>query len=175
MKLFYIFLLAYLAVPMIQTQASAISLQNIITLKEKGFFRSSLGYSIHSKNTLWKLSKSSPKGKVLIYKQKGSVFSVRVKKIAEPNVTLYLKNNLSTYKHFGLKVTKAKKIKFKNHLAYLIYSHPKNKDRLNLYSTQLLTAKNHRLVSMTCTGKKSNQKDWTSECAKIMKNFSWTN
>lgn len=183
MNLFLLSFFSYLFLPLIAINASTIPLQNIIKSQKKGFFNSSLGYAIHSENTLWKLNKTSPKGKVLIYKQKGSVFSVRVKKITKqvtekatkPNINLYLKNSLKTYKHFGLKITKTKKIKFKNQIAYLIYSHSQKKTLSNFYSAQLLTIKNHHLVSMTCTGKKSNQKHWTSECVKIMKNFTWTN
>lgn len=175
MQLFSFLFASYLFLSLMVVNASTIPLQNIIKSQKKGFFNSSLGYAIHSENTLWKLNKTTPKGKVLIYKQKGSVFSIRVKKITEPNITVYIKNNLSTYKHFGLKVIKSKKINFKKQVAYLIYSHPQKKNQLNLYSTQLLTTKNHYLISMTCTGKKSNQKYWTSECAKIMKNFTWTN
>lgn len=175
MRLFYLFFVAYLFLPLKETKASFIPLQNIIKSEKKGFFNSSLGYSIHSENTLWNLSKTSPKGKVLIYKQKNSVFSIRVKISTESNITSYIKKNLNSYKHFGLNVTKTKKIKFKNHIAYLIYSHSKGKNPLNLYSTQLLTKKNNHVISMTCTGKKSNKKYWTAQCAQIMKNFTWTN
>lgn len=166
----YLFTLLFLGLLNV-SKASTIPLQNIVASKKKDFFKSSLGYSIHSENTLWKLSKTSSKGKVLIYEQPGSVFSVRIKKIIEPNINLYVKNHLSSYKHFGLTITKTKKIKFQKKEAYLIYSYNQNK----LYSSQLLTQKNKHLVSMTCTGKKSNKKYWTSQCIKIIKNFSWTN
>lgn len=166
----YLFKLVILMLASQVSIAATVPLQNIVKSQKKYFFKSSLGYSIHSENTLWKLSKTSPKGKVLVYEQPGSVFSIRIKEITEPNIDLHIKNHLSTYKHFGLIVTKTKKIKFKNKDAYLIYTNSEKK----LYSSQLLTQKNKHLVSMTCTGKKSNQKYWTSQCVKIMKNFNWT-
>lgn len=149
--------------------AYAMPLQNVIQLQKPGFFKSRFGYAVHSKNTLFKLSKSSPDGKVLVYLQKAGVFSIRVKKTTSPKLSLYIKKHLKSYKHFGIQVKKIKKIKFKTHLAYFVYSQLTKKP--NLYSTQLLLKKNQNIITLTCTGKKTQKLFLNTQCKKITKNF----